>query len=147
MTGLSFERNVSMNRMTTQFKLSLEKKVVSIYAKVAFGASGAPTLSPVNSKGIVSVTRNGAGDYTFVFGTKAGMLDTYVKLLAVRHIYDTSGPGAAPAAPGLYVKSNQVNVAGTCSLRLQLNAAGTATDPANGEIGYFEFVLGDSTAP
>lgn len=134
-----------MNRFTNQFPQSLEKKVCTIFAKVAFGASGAPTLSAVNSKGVLSVTRNGAGDFTFVFGTAAngvGAKDTYVKLLCVRQVYNSGS--SAPAAPAVYIKADNV---ATASLRIVTNAAGVATDPASGEIGYFEFVMGDSTAP
>ena len=134
-----------MNRWLNQFPLVFEKKVVNVFAKVAFGAAGAPTLSAVNSKGIVSVTRNGAGDFTFVFGTKAGMLDTYVKLLGAQVVFNSGS--SAPTAPAMYVKADNISVSGTCSLTVVLNAAGVATDPAIGEIGYFNFILGDSTAP
>jgi hypothetical protein len=133
------------NRYGYQFSQTLEKKVVNLYAKVTFGASGAPTLSAVNSKGIVSVTRNSAGIYTFVFGTKAGMLDVYNKLLCVRHVLNSGS--SAPASPALYVKADSVATSGTCSLQIVMNSAGTATDPASGEIGYFNFTFGDSTAP
>lgn len=132
----------------TQYQLTLEKKVCSLYAKVAFGATGAPTLSAVNSKGVLSVTRNGAGDFTFVFGTTsngAKLLDTYNKILRISHTYNSGA--SAPAAPALYIKTDSVATVGTASVRVVLNAAGTATDPANGEIGYFEFIFGDSTAP
>lgn len=137
-----------MNRYLTQFPLTFEKKVVKVFGRVTFGASGAPTLDAKNSKGIVSIARNGAGDYTVVFGTKAGMLDTYVKTLVAKHVFNTSGAGgAAPAAPALYIKQSQVSVPGQCSVRIVFNAAGTATDPASGEVVHLEFVFGDSTAP
>ena len=136
-----------MNRWLNQFQLTFEKKVVDVYGKITFGATGAPTLSQVNSKGIVSVTRVSAGKYTFVFGTKAGMLDTYVKLIDVNAVYDTTGTSAAPAAPGLYVSNNSISIVNTASLTLVCtNNSGVATDPASGEIGYFNFTLGDSTA-
>lgn len=136
------------NRWNVQFPLTFEKKVVSIYAKVAFGSTGAPTISAVNSKGVVSVTRNSAGTYTFVFGTQVGMLDTYVKFLNARVIFDTSATVAAPAAPGMYVATNSVPTYGTSSIKIVTTSSGSvATDPASGEIGYFKFELGDSTAP
>lgn len=136
------------NRYMTQFQLTLEKKVSTIFAHVTFGATGAPTLDAANSKGVVSVTRNSAGKYTFVFGTKAGMLDTYNKLLGVDMVLDATGnAGAAPAAPNLYLVGNSVAVAGTCSLQVQFtNSAGTATDPASGEGVYIAFTFKDSTA-
>jgi hypothetical protein len=136
-----------MNRYLTQFPLMFEKKVVSVFAKVTFGASGAPTLTTTSSKGIVSVTRNSAGTFTFLFGTKAGMLDTYVKLLCIKHVFDTSGTSSAPASPSVYVALNSIATVGTSTIKIVFNAAGTATDPASGEIVYLEFILGDSTAP
>jgi hypothetical protein len=135
------------NRYYNQFQATLAPKVVSLYAHVTFGASGAPTLDTANSKGIVSVTRNAAGKYTFVFGTKAGMLDTYNKLLMVKHVFDASGnSGTAPASPSMFILANSVATAGTCSLQVEFNAAGTATDPASGEGVYMEFIFKDSTA-
>lgn len=133
------------NRYQYQFSTTMEKKIVNLFAKVTFGATGAPTLDAVNSKGVVSVTRNSAGTYTFVFGTKAGMLDTYVKLVSLDVIYNSGA--SAPAAPSIYVKANNIATVNTSSLQVVVNAAGTATDPATGEIGYFNFIFGDSTAP
>lgn len=134
-----------MNRYLKAYPQSFESKVAKVFAKVTFGSSGAPTLDAVNSKGVVSVTRNSAGVYTLVFGTKVGMLDTYVKLLSARHIFNSGS--SAPASPGMYIKANSIATVGTCSIQIVFNAAGTATDPATGEIVYLEFTLGDSTAP
>lgn len=133
------------NRYLKAFPQTFETKVVKIFGKVTFGASGAPTLDAVNSKGIVSITRNSAGIYTLVFGTKASMLDVYYKILGLKHMFNSGS--AAPAAPGLYIKANSVSTVGTCSLQIVFNAAGTATDPATGEIVYLEITLGDSNAP
>lgn len=136
------------NRTFTQFGYTLERAVVSLYAHVTFGASGAPTLDTANSKGIVSITRNAAGKYTIVFGTQAGMLDVYNKFLCAKHIFDATGTaGAAPASPGMYLLANNVATFGTCSVQIEFNSAGTATDPASGEGVYIEFVLKNSTAP
>lgn len=134
------------NRYMTQFPLTFEKKVCSLFGKVAFGAVGVPTLSAVNSKGIVSITRNSAGNYTFVFGTQAGKLDTYVKMLNASVIFNT-GSATAPASPLMHIQTDSIATVGTSSLRIQLSVGGVATDPASGEIGYFGFMLGDSTAP
>lgn len=133
------------NRYTTQFTQTLEKKVVNVFGKVTFGSTGAPTLVAAQSKGIVSVTRNAAGTYTFVFGTKAGMLDVYNKLLMVKHVFNSGS--SAPASPDCYIKADSVATAGTCSLQVVFNAAGTATDPASGEAVHLQFIFKDSTAP
>lgn len=138
------------NRFFNQFHKSLEKEPVSIYARVSFGASGAPTLDAVNSKGVVSVTRNSAGTYTFVFGTKAGMLDVYNRLLHCQAIFNTAGAsGAVPAAPMIYVKADSVATVNTSLLQIVCINADTpaATDPASGEVGLFRFIFKNSNAP
>lgn len=132
------------NRYFNQFQLALEKKVESIFAKVSFGATGAPTLSNPNCKGIVSVTRNSAGVYTFVFGSSVAAKDTYYKLLLVKHVFNSGA--SAPASPGMYIKSDLTNIAASASIQIVFNAAGTATDPASGEIVYLEFQFSDSNS-
>lgn len=136
------------NRWLNQFKKTFEKEVVCVFARVTFGASGAPTLDTANSKGVVSVTRNSAGKYTIVFGTQAGNLDLYNRLLMVRHFFDETGnAGTAPAAPALYLTGNSISTLGTASIQVQFNAAGTATDPASTEVVLMEFEFKNSNAP
>lgn len=130
---------MSAARSFVKNTLTLEKAVVLIYAKVTFGASGAPTLDKANSKGIQAIARNSAGDFTVTFGSPS-QVDTYVKLLGTRV---TTVNSSAPAAPSHYVKANGVT-SGT--VEIVFNSAGTATDPASGEIALFEFILGNSTA-
>lgn len=136
------------NRMFTNQALTLEKEVVKLFARATIGASGAPTLVTSQSKGITSITRNSAGNYTLVLGTSAASLDTYVKLLGVSVTNDTSGAsGAAAAAPLIALTANATATAGTASLTLQMrNTSGTATDPASGEALLIEITLGNSTA-
>lgn len=138
------------NRFFNQFGKTMAKEVVSLYAHVTFGAAGVPTLDVANSKGIVSVVRNSTGKYTFIFGTDSGRRDTYYKLYHVKHLFDEIATGVAPAAPGMYLTANNVSVAtgaSAASLQVQFNAAGTATDPANTEGVYLEFVFTNSNAP
>src|SRR5271166_5626830 len=88
-------------RYRSQFRFSMHKDPVDIFAHVTFGSSGAPTLDSKNSPGIVSVTRNSTGNYTFVFGTNSQLaFDTYNYLLMVKHVFSQS---SAPAAPGMWV--------------------------------------------
>lgn len=124
-----------------------EKRVIDVYAKVAIGATGAPTLSAVNSKGVLSITRNGVGLYTFVFGTNAALpKDTYVKFLHLGVVFNSGS--SAPAAPIFNIAADSVSTANVCSLQVQFrDAANAAADPANGEIMYADFCMGDSTAP
>lgn len=140
------------NRFNQMKMNTFQKEVFKIQSVVSFGAAGAPTLvsSGFVNQGIVSVTRDNTGLYTFVFGTQAGMLDVYYKLLGASVVFDTSGAaGAAPAAPLMAILNNLVATPASCSIQIQLYDADTpaATDPASGEIGYFEFTLKNSTAP
>lgn len=141
------------NRYCNQFQLTQEKRVTSIFAKVSFGASGAPTLSASNSKGVLSVTRDNPGTYTFVFGSGSGVsqqLDTYVKLMGVNVVFNTSAVNigvTAPAAPAVFIAADNTSSTSSASIQVVFNAAGTATNPASGEIAYLEFIFGDSVAP
>lgn len=140
------------NRYTTQFINNLQKGVNKVNATVTFAGASAPSVvrgSNFNSQGLVSVTRNNTGLYTFVFGTQVGMLDVYNSLLSVSVVFNTVATSAVPAAPLYYISALAVATPGTCSLQLTFTdkAQVGATDPASGEIGYFEFTLKNSTAP
>lgn len=137
------------NRFFNQFRLSLEKQVSDIFARVTIGATGAPTIVTAQTKGVVSVTRNSAGVYTFVFGTNASMLDTYNKLLGVHVTYDATGDsGAASDAPLWNVTGNSIATVGTASVQITFrNTSGVATDPSNGEAFWFQFTFRNSNAP
>ena len=130
-------------RYRSQFRFSMHKDPVDIFAHVTFGASGAPTLDSANSPGIVSVTRNSAGLYTFVFGTNSQIaLDTYNYLLMVNK---TSVSSAAAAAPDMTVTANNISVVGTASIQIQFSSGGVATDPASGEQVLLDFILRNSS--
>lgn len=135
------------NRRYNNQQFTMAPGVVGLWLRATIGAAGAPTLDVAQSKGIVSITRNSAGNYTIVFGTKVGMLDVYNKLLHCKHVFDTSGTAAAPASPGMYISNNSVSNPALCSLTVIFNAAGVATDPASGEIVHLAFDLKNSSAP
>lgn len=128
------------NRQFTQFRLSLEKQVVELFAHVTFGSSGAPTLDTATSKGITSITRNSAGLYTIV------LQDTYVKLLGV-DLSQLSG-SSAQAAPFHTVVSQAVSTAATRTVVIQYRAVNnsTATDPASGEQAFVRITVGNTSA-
>lgn len=132
------------NRSFTQFRQTLEKKVVELFGKVTFGSSGAPTLDATNSKGIKSITRVSAGKYDIVLGLVGGAQDVYVQFLHAKHVFLNA---TAPAAPQMYVVSQSVNTPTTGKITIQFANAGVATDPASGEVVYLELSLKDSTAP
>lgn len=128
------------DRMLNQFAATFEKAVVTIFGDVTIGGTGAPTLVAAKSKGIKSIVRNSAGDYTVTFQ------DKYNKFLGLAV---SSIKATAPAAPLMSIKAVSVNAAGgaTVEFVLYTAAAGTAaTDPASGEELLIEASFGNSAA-
>lgn len=130
------------NRYNYQFRLSMVPKVTDVFAHVTFGATGAPTLDLVNSKGVVSVTRNSAGNYTFVFGTSAGRLDPYSYLCMISHIFISSG---APASPSMRIITDNSANPSLANIIVQFSTGGVATDPGSGEQVKLDFVFRNSS--
>lgn len=124
------------NRLFNQFALSMEKEVVHLYMRVTFGASGAPTITPVDNKCIASIVRNSAGQYLIT------LQDSYVHLLMANAC---SLSATAPAAPLFRLISE--NVRTTNSLVVQFSSTSdVATDPGSGEVFYLTLELRNSTA-
>ena len=130
------------NRYGYQFRLALVPKVTDVFAHVTFGSSGAPTLDSVNSKGVVSVTRNSAGNYTFVFGTDSKRLDPYSYLCMAKHVFINA---SAPASPQMYITADNSASPTQASITLQFASSGVATDPASGEQVKLEFTFRNSS--
>lgn len=132
------------NRMFTQFIGSLLKAPVFLFGRFTVGAAGAPTLDAVNSKGIRSITRNSAGNYTIVLGS-AIAVDVYPRLVGFKA---TIIKATAATAPFVQMISQQVTNITSPSFIIQFYAPDgtTATDPANGEEVRFEVNLSNSTA-
>jgi hypothetical protein len=125
------------NRWLNQFTKTLEKEVCHLYLRVTFGASGAPTISAANSKGIASIARSAQGVFLVTFQ------DSWYKLLGVNGVFVAGSAG--PAAPTISVSATGVTtIPGTITLLTQ--NGGVDTDPASGEVLYAEFVLGNSSA-
>jgi len=126
-----------MNRLYNQFFLSLERGKAVLFGKVAIGATGAPTLNAVKSKGIASISRTGVGAYTVTLN------DIYVDMYkcGVSFLFATS-PGVA----NVYVVSHNVGAAKTILIQCQ-DFAGAAVDPASGAEMQMEIMLKTSTAP
>lgn len=131
------------NRYFSQFSWSLEKNPVTLWAKVAIGASGAPTLDAVNSKGIKSITRTGAGTYDVVFGVGAAT-DIYNRIFTAHATFVVAG--GVPAAPVMAISADAVATTGTVTLVFSDVETPAATDPASGETMLLEFKLKNSTA-
>lgn len=119
-----------MNSRLFQFRYSYERDVAEIFLKVAIGASGAPTI--VNGKGVVSITRNSAGKYTIL------LKDNWYVLMGLS--MTTTVASGMPAAPVMFMVSEQVNNVSTPQLVVQCAGATdastttlVATDPGDGE--------------
>lgn len=132
------------NRRYNNQQFTMVPGAVSLFASISFGTSGAPTLNTAASKGIISVTRNSAGNYTVLFGTKVGMPDVYNSLLMVNKVAISSG---AAAAPEMRVSVNNVSSTTVPGITIVFSNAGTATDPASGESVLLEIDLKNSSAP
>jgi hypothetical protein len=125
------------NRQFTQFRYSLEKKIVDLFADVTFGSSGAPTLVKAKSKGVKSITRTSAGLYVIT------LQDSYKRLLMMKAIFINA---TAPASPAAFIVSTTVGSVNPPAITVTFNSAGVATDPASGEEVLLQIVLSDSDA-
>lgn len=111
-------------RTKFQFRYSYERDLADIQAKITIGAAGAPTLTL--AKGIASMTRNSAGNYTIVLQERFYLLtDMKVSFL--------SG-ASAPAAPLVNLVSEQVNNASPSLIIQCRDVAAAAADPAAAEV-------------
>lgn len=118
------------NRQMYQFRYSLERDMVELYLKVSFAAAGAPTI--INGKGIFSIVRNSAGNYTIRLSNNYNLLLDADKMAI---------SSAAPASPEFRIASEQVNNVALPQLVAIFSAAGVATDPASGEIAMIRLAL------
>lgn len=103
---------------------ALTKEVKALFAQVAIGASGAPTLSAAKSLGVASIDRNSAGNYTITLS------DKYMDLLQLG-ISRELASGTPDALGGFVIRSQDVDAAKTIVVEF-VDAAGAAIDPANG---------------
>lgn len=99
---------------------SYTREVKILHAKVAIGASGAPTLDASASLGVASITRDSAGVYDL---TLSG---TYNSL---NHMSVTQ---IAATAEDLTFQIESEDVANTKVIKFQSKAAAVETDPSSG---------------
>jgi len=122
------------NRYLRNIQYSTEAATSGIFAQVTIGAAGAPTLN-FGGSFISGIVRNSAGDYTIT------LRDTWARLLQFDVTFLVSA--SAPAAPNFRVKTNNIT---TGSLTVVFaNSAGTATDPANGEVIFMAITVKNSS--
>lgn len=126
-----------MNRLFNQFFLSLERGKAILFAKVAIGSTGAPTLNAIKSKGIATVVRNSAGNYTVTLN------DIYVDMYSL-HVNFLNVAGAGVAY--VYIESQDVDAAKTIVFQCK-DLSGAAVDPTSGTEMQIEIKLKTSTAP
>lgn len=103
---------------------ALTKEVKALFAQVAIGAAGAPTINAAKSLGVASIVRNSAGNYTVTLS------DKYMDLLELSCSRELAA-GAPAALGGFVVRSQDVDAAKTIVVEF-VDAAGAAIDPASG---------------
>lgn len=108
--------------------MTIEKGVVSLYANISIGATGAPSLVSPKCKGIASIVRSSAGKYVITTS------EPYQYLMFLDAVYlNAGGTPIAANNVGLIVEADQLNVSGNNSVTIQfINAAGAAADLASG---------------
>lgn len=103
---------------------ALTKEAKALFAKVAIGSSGAPTLSAADSLGITSVVRNSTGRYTITLD------DKYNALLQVVESRQLAS-GAPSAVGGMVIRSETVASTKTIVIEF-VDASGVAVELASG---------------
>lgn len=113
-----------------------EPDVIKLFGKVAIGASGAPTLDAVNSKGIASIVRTGAGAYTITLDEAYNKFYTLAALLQASSAEDIT----------VQLVSEAVSTSTAPTIAILCKAAAVATDPSDGSTLYLEISLKKTSA-
>lgn len=161
-------------RMFSEFNATLLKRVVNLFPVVSVGAAGAVTLqkrqftamgsgsvapgfslvaAPTSGvgyakgdgAGVNAVTRTGTGLWTITLS------DPYVCLLQISAMVANTSGLFTGVIPGVLTSTNvQTNTSlgsgGVINLAIN-NGSGAATDPASGDLIYFNITLGDASEP
>lgn len=110
------------------------RALVNLYAEVAIGAAGAPTLDAAKSRGIASIKREGAGDYTITLdGPYQRLLTADVKFVVASGL---------PASPVAFIRSSTATTVRIVLTKLDTPAA---TDPASGETMLLALTLANGS--
>lgn len=112
---------------------NLDREVIVIAGHATIGATGAPTLVAADSKGIASITRNSAGDYTVV------LQDTFPRFLGGT----ITQYGSTSQDLTFHIKSHTVGT--TKQFNFVCKTANTATDPTSGTELYWEIRVKNSS--
>lgn len=100
--------------------LARESKV--LYAKVAIGASGAPTISVNDSVGVASISRDSAGVYIVTLDDKYNSLLSFNVMMV------------EATAEDLTFQVESEAVAASKTIQFQCKAAAVETDPSSGSV-------------
>lgn len=124
------------NRFFQQFRYSLEKQVVDLYAHVSFGSSEEALVDFSRSKGIKSMTRTGTGAYDIV------LQDSYQRLLVANVIFKDLAPTRQ-----MFLVSDASNVLPAPTISVQFrDASDNTADPGIGSQIWLQLTLSNSTA-
>lgn len=114
---------------------SLSREVKILHAKVAIGASGAPTLDTDLSVGVASVVRDSAGVYVVTLDDKYNAL-LHVDVMQV-----------AASAEDLTFQVESEAVATAKTVQIQCKAAAVETDPSDGSVLLLRLELKNTNVP
>lgn len=120
------------NRMLNKDGAAFEFGVVKLYAEIAIGATGAPTLT--RGKGIASVARTTNGSYDIT------LQDKYNRFLGLNGILQ------AAAGEDIKVQIEEEFVTTTKIISIFTNTVATPTDPSSGSKLFLEITLSNSAA-
>jgi hypothetical protein len=123
------------NRIFTQFHLSLVKQPVMLWGKAAIGAVGAPTLDASKSKGIASIVRNSAGNYSITLS------DPYVTFLG----FSSTQVLAAGVPPSPFCVVRSYDLSTKVVVVEFVDYAGAAVELTSGTALHFKFELDRSS--
>lgn len=113
-------------------KQALESEVKEIYADIAIGGTGAPTLS--RGTGVASISRTSAGLYVLT------LQDAYMRLM------HASVQVVTPSAEDIKANVSAFDVSASAkTVTFRCTAAGVATDPASGDTVLVSLQLKNSS--
>lgn len=129
------------NRLMTRNYMTLEKAPVALFAKVAIGATGAPTLSVADSIGIKTITRSAAGKYVITLGGPAGVDTYYGGCLMASFVTLVS---TTSAVVSMNIVTDATPTTGIITIQL-VSVQGTGADPASGESLLLQFIMSNTS--
>lgn len=113
-----------------------EPNVTKLFLKCSIGATGAPTLDSTASKGIASIARTAAGDYTVTLD------EPYNSFLMFSGIFLESDDMDLQ----LQLAAEAVSTATAPTIQIICTAGAVATDPDDGSTLYAEITLKNTSA-